>query len=85
MRLATKRYIKPETYSHTELSLEHFPSLPIHSNLSNFKNDDTADDTTEDDCNKDYPKAPKTTTDTKSVKDILKFKILTCICLGILP
>jgi hypothetical protein len=43
MRLASKRYVKPEAYSHTDPSLEHFPSLPIHSNLSNFKKDDTAD------------------------------------------
>ena len=55
MSLASTRYVKPDVYSHTEPTLEHFPSLPIHSNLSNYKKDDTADDTSEYDCNNDYP------------------------------
>ena len=59
MKLASQRYIKPANFSHTEPPLEYFPSLPLHSNQSNFDND--VGESTEEDCNKDYPKAPKMT------------------------
>ena len=63
-RLANERFVKPEAFTANELQTECFPSLPLHSSSSNFKvdknseGDDLGDD---DDCNKDYPRAPKMT------------------------
>ena len=63
-KLASERFVKSDTYSGLEPPNEYFPSLPLHSARMNFKADhaknrsERADD---DDCNKDYPKAPKMT------------------------
>ena len=64
IKLANKRYVQPGPYLHPEPPLEYFPGLPLHSEASNFevdvdkfKNNEAEDD----DCNKEYPKAPKMT------------------------
>ena len=64
LKLATKRHIESNLYQHPEPPLEYFPSYPLHSEAKNFDVDKrTFEDTeeTEDDCNKEYPKAPKMT------------------------
>ena len=58
---ASERFVKAEEYKEEEPPTEYFPSLPIHSRKKNFKADKTKSKVDEDECNKDYPKAPKMT------------------------
>ena len=60
---ASERFVKAEEYKEEEPPTEYFPSLPIHSRKKNFKADKTKSKVDEDECNKDYPKAPKMTQD----------------------
>ena len=63
-KLASERFILPETYKDDEPFTEYFPSLPLHSEKMNFKVDAAGfkdNETVDDDCNKEYPRAPKMT------------------------
>ena len=63
-KLASERFIKSDTYSGLEPPNEYFLSLPIHSARMNFNADhaiNRSERVDDDDCNKDYPKAPKKT------------------------
>ena len=60
-KLAVQRYVKEEDFNGEEPATDVFPSLPLHSKKKFFKADrmKTMDD--EEECNKEYPKAPKMT------------------------
>ena len=63
-KLATSHHIRPENFDANEPLTEYFPSLLLHLERVNFKvdkEDFPDDETIEDDCNKDYPRAPKMT------------------------
>ena len=65
LKLANKRYVQPGPYLHPEPPLEYFLGLPLHSEASNFEVDEDKfknNEVEDDDCNKEYPKAPKMTT-----------------------
>ena len=64
LKLASKRHIKSNIYQHPEPPLEYFPGLPLHSEAKFFdvdKDNFKDNEVTEDECNKEYPKAPKMT------------------------
>ena len=63
-KLANERYVKPKIFNEEEPPNDCFPGLPIHSKNKNYVEDNTTrkkEEATDDDCNKDYPKAPKMT------------------------
>ena len=64
-KLAAERFVKSGVFDAKEPPNEYFPSLPIHSEKKNFKADNDKNNKSEkvddEDCNKDYPKAPKMT------------------------
>ena len=64
-KLPTERFVKSGVFDAKEPPNEYFPSLPIHSEKKNSKADDDKNKKIEkvddEDCNKDYPKAPKMT------------------------
>ena len=63
-KLASERYMMPEPYKDDEPFTEYFPSLPLHSEKMKFKVDTAGfkdNESVDDDCNKEYPRAPKMT------------------------
>ena len=63
-KLATLRHVPAKKYIGKEPYTEFFPSLPLHSEKITFKVDKENfhdDESIEDVCNKDYPRAPKMT------------------------
>ena len=63
-KLASERYVMPEPYKDDEPFTEYFPSLPLHSEKMRFKVDTAGfkeNESVDDDCNKEYPRAPKMT------------------------
>ena len=63
-KLATSRHVRPENFDANEPLTEYFPSLPLHLGKVYYKvdkEDFPDDETIEDDCNKDYPRALKIT------------------------
>ena len=62
-KLAVERFVKSEEFpaNESEPKTEIFPSLPLHSKKKVFKADKGKSKVDEDECNKDYPKAPKMT------------------------
>ena len=63
-KLATVRHVPAKKYVGKEPYTEFFPSLPLHSEKVAFKVDKENfhdEESIEDDCNNDYPHAPKMT------------------------
>lgn len=60
-KMASRRHVETDVFNHPEPPLECFPSLPLHSELSNFEVDKYDPEPEDEDCNKEYPKAPKMT------------------------
>ena len=60
-KLAVQRYVKEDDFNEEEPATDVFPSLHLHSKTRNCKADRVKTMDHEEECNKDYPKAPMMT------------------------